>query len=183
MTYEEALSLLKEYTQSESLLRHAYCVEEAMRCYARKFSEDEEKWAIVGLLHDFDYEKYPDEHPYKGAEILKEKGLDQDMIDAILGHANYTGVKRETLMAKTLFAVDELSGFLYAYALVRPTKNLKDLKMKSVKKKLKDKAFAKGVNRDDIKKGAEELGVDLDEHIMFVADCLQKSANKIGLNE
>ena len=183
MTYEEALSLLKEYTQSESLLRHAYCVEEAMRCYARKFSEDEEKWAIVGLLHDFDYEKYPDEHPYKGAEILKEKGLDQDMIDAILGHANYTGVKRETLMAKTLFAVDELSGFLYAYALVRPTKNLKDLKMKSVKKKLKDKAFAKGVNRDDIKKGVEELGVDLDEHIMFVADCLQKSANKIGLNE
>ncbi|WP_022670375.1 HD domain-containing protein [Hippea alviniae] len=183
MTYEEALSLLKEYTQSESLIRHAYCVEEAMRCYAKKFSEDEEKWAIVGLLHDFDYEKYPDQHPYKGAEILKEKGLDEDMIQAILGHADYTGVKRETLMAKTLFAVDELSGFLYAYALVRPTKNLKELKMKSVKKKLKDKAFAKGVNRDDIKKGAEELGVDLDEHILFVAECLQKNAKKIGLEE
>ena len=183
MTYEEALNLLKEYTQSERLIRHALCVSEAMRCYAKKFGEDEEKWAIVGLLHDFDYEKYPEEHPFKGAEILREKGLDEDMVEAILGHASFTGVERKTLMAKTLFAVDELSGFLYAYALVRPTKNLKDIKMKSVKKKLKDKAFARGANREEIEQGAKELGVDLSEHILFVADCLQKNAKLIGLEE
>ncbi|WP_025209519.1 HD domain-containing protein [Hippea sp. KM1] len=183
MTYEEAKKLLETYTKSESLLKHAACVEAAMRCYAKKFKEDEEKWAIVGLLHDFDYEKYPDEHPYRGAEILKEKGLDEDMIEAILGHANYTGVERKTLMAKTLFAVDELSGFLYAYALVRPTRNLKDVKLKSVKKKLKDKAFARGVNREDIELGAKELGVDLGEHILFVAECLQNNAKAIGLEE
>ncbi len=183
MTYDEAMELLKEYTQSESLIRHALCVSEAMRCYAKKFGEDEERWAIAGLLHDFDYEKYPDQHPYKGAEILREKGVDEEMIEAILGHASYTGVERKTLMAKALFAVDELSGFLYAYALVRPTKNLKDIKMKSVKKKLKDKAFARGVNRDEIEQGAKELGVDLSEHILFVADCLQKQAKLIGLEE
>ena len=183
MTYEEALNLLKEYTQSERLIRHALCVSEAMRCYAKKFGEDEEKWAIVGLLHDFDYEKYPEEHPFKGAEILRQRGLDEDMVEAILGHASFTGVERKTLMAKTLFAVDELSGFLYAYALVRPTKNLKDIKMKSVKKKLKDKAFARGANREEIEQGAKELGVDLSEHIMFVADCLQKNAKLIGLEE
>ena len=183
MTYEEALNLLKEYTQSERLIRHALCVSEAMRCYAKKFGEDEEKWAIVGLLHDFDYEKYPEEHPFKGAEILREKGLDEDMVEAILGHASFTGVERKTLMAKTLFAVDELSGFLYAYALVRPTKNLKDIKMKSVKKKLKDKAFARGANREEIEQGAKELGVDLSEHILFVAGCLQKNAKLIGLEE
>ncbi len=183
MTYEEALNLLKEYTQSERLIRHALCVSEAMRCYAKKFGEDEEKWAIVGLLHDFDYEKYPEEHPFKGAEILREKGLDEDMVEAILGHASFTGVERKTLMAKTLFAVDELSGFLYAYALVRPTKNLKDIKMKSVKKKLKDKAFARGANREEIEQGAKELDIDLSEHILFVADCLQKNAKLIGLEE
>ena len=183
MTYNEAMELLKEYTQSESLIRHALCVSEAMRCYARKFGEDEERWAITGLLHDFDYEKYPDQHPYKGAEILREKGVDEEMIEAILGHASYTGVERKTLLAKALFAVDELSGFLYAYALVRPTKNLKDVKMKSIKKKLKDKAFARGVNREEIEQGAKELGVDLSEHILFVADCLQKQAKLIGLNE
>ncbi len=183
MTYDEAFELLKEYTQSESLIRHALCVSEAMRCYAKKFGEDEEKWAIVGLLHDFDYEKFPEKHPYKGVEILKEKGLDEDMVRAILGHASYTGVQRDTLMAKTLFAVDELSGFLFAYALVRPTKNLKDIKMKSIKKKLKDKAFARGVNRDEIELGAKELGVDLSEHIQFVASCLQNKAKLIGLEE
>ncbi len=183
MTYDEAMELLKEYTQSESLIRHALCVSEAMRCYARKFGEDEERWAITGLLHDFDYEKYPDQHPYKGAEILREKGVDEEMIEAILGHASYTGVERKTLLAKALFAVDELSGFLYAYALVRPTKNLKDVTMKSIKKKLKDKAFAKGVNRDEIEQGVKDLGVDLSEHILFVADCLQKQAKLIGLNE
>ncbi len=183
MKYDEAMELLKEYTQSESLIRHALCVSEAMRCYAKKFGEDEERWAVAGLLHDFDYEKYPDKHPYKGADILKEKGVDEEMVEAILGHANYTGVERKTLMAKALFAVDELSGFLYAYALVRPTRNLKDVKMKSIKKKLKDKAFAKGVNREEIEQGAKELGVDLSEHILFVADCLQKNAKLIGLEE
>ncbi len=183
MTYEEAKKLLEEYTKGESLLTHAACVETAMRCYANKFKEDEERWAIVGLLHDFDYEKYHDEHPYKGSEILKERGVDEDIIEAIMGHAQYTGVERKTLMAKTLFAVDELSGFLYAYALVRPTKNLKDVKLKSVKKKLKDKAFAKGVNREEIELGAKELGVDLSEHILFVAKCLQNNAKNIGLKE
>ncbi len=183
MTYDEAMNLLKEYTKSESLIRHALCVETAMRCYAKKFGEDEEKWAITGLLHDFDYEQYPDNHPYKGCEILKGMGVDSDIIDAIMGHAQYTGVKRKTLMAKTLFAVDELSGFLYAYALVRPDKNLKDVKLKSVKKKLKDKAFAKGVNREDIELGAKELDVDLGEHILFVAQCLQDNAKNLGLEE
>ncbi len=183
MTYEEARKLLEEYTKSESLLTHATCVETAMRCYAKKFNEDEEKWAVTGLLHDFDYEKYHDEHPYKGAEILKEQGVDADIIEAIMGHAQYTGVKRETLMAKALFAVDELSGFLYAYALVRPTRNLKDVKLKSIKKKLKDKAFAKGVNREEIELGAKELGVELSDHILFVAECLQNSAKNIGLEE
>ena len=183
MTYDEALKLLKEYTKSDSLIRHALCVETSMRCYAKKFGEDEEKWAITGLLHDFDYEKYPDNHPYKGSEILKEMGIEDDIIESIMGHANYTDVERKTLMAKTLFAVDELSGFLYAYSLVRPEKNLKGLKMKSVKKKLKDKAFAKGVNRDDIEQGISELDIDLAEHVMFVAECLQNSAEKIGLEK
>ena len=183
MTYDDAMELLKQYTKSESLIRHALCVETAMRCYAKKFSEDEERWAVTGLLHDFDYEKYPDNHPYEGSKILKEIGVDNDIIEAIMGHANYTGVERKTLMAKTLFAVDELSGFLYAYALVRPTKNLKDVKLKSIKKKLKDKAFAKGVNRDEIESGAKDLGVELGEHILFVAECLQNSAKKIGMEE
>ncbi len=183
MNYNKALELLHEYTKSENLLRHALCVETAMRCYAKKFGEDEEKWAITGLLHDFDYEKYPDEHPYRGAEILRSMGVEEEIVEAILGHANYTGVKRTTLLAKTLFAVDELSGFLYAYALVRPTKNLKDVKLKSIKKKLKDKAFARGVNREDITTGAEELGVELDQHILFVAQCLQNNAKALGLEE
>ncbi len=183
MNYDEATKLLRKYTAGDSLLRHALCVETAMRCYAEKFGEDEEKWAITGLLHDFDYEKYPDNHPYEGSKILKEMGVDEEIIEAIMGHAQYTGVERKTLMAKTLFAVDELSGFLYAYALVRPTKNLKDIKLKSVKKKLKDKAFAKGVNREDIEIGAKELGVDMGEHILFVAKCLQNNAKNIGLEE
>ncbi len=183
MNREDAFKLLKEYTKSESLIRHALCVEAAMRCYAKKFNEDADRWGITGLLHDFDYERYPENHPYKGAEILKEKGVDNDIIEAIMGHAEYTNTPRTTLMAKTLFAVDELSGFLYAYALVRPEKNLKNLKMKSIKKKLKDKGFAKGVNRNDINKGADELGVDLGEHILFVAQCLQNIAENIDLND
>ena len=183
MNRDDALKLLQEFTKSESLLKHAYSVEQAMKAYAEKFGEDVEKWQITGLLHDFDYEKFPteEEHPYKGAEILKEKGYPEDVINAILGHADYTGIKRETLMAKTLFAVDELSGFLLACAYVRPDKSIANVKVKSVKKKLKDKAFARAVNRDDIKKGIEELDVDMDEHIQFVINALSEINEVLGV--
>jgi len=171
---ETALSILQEYTKSNSLLKHAFAVEQAMKSYAKKFGEDTEKWGFTGLLHDFDYEMYPsiDEHPYKGVEILKNNGVDEDILQAILGHAEYTNTPRKTLMAKTLFAVDELCGFLMACGYVRPDKKISNLEVKSVKKKLKDKSFAKGVNRDDIEKGILELGVDKDAHIKFVIDSL-----------
>ncbi|MCD6375285.1 MAG: HDIG domain-containing protein [Caldisericaceae bacterium] len=182
MTREQALSILKEYTQNESLLKHAYAVEAAMRAYAQKFGEDEELWGVVGLLHDFDYEKYPDEHPMKGSEILKEKGVPEEIRTAILGHANFSGVPRETLMAKTLYAVDELCGFLVAVTLVRPNKSIGEVKVKSVKKKLKDKSFAAKVNRDEIREGAEELGVPFEEHVEFVVKALSKVAPELGLN-
>lgn len=180
---EEAERLLKEYTKSDSLLKHAYAVEQAMRSYAEKFGENEEKWRITGLLHDFDYEQYPtaEEHPFKGAEILKEQGYPQDIINAVLGHADYTGVKRETLMAKTLFAVDELCGFLMACAYVRPDKKIENVKPKSVRKKLKDKSFARGVNREDIEKGIDELNVDKTEHIEFVINSLSQISEKLGV--
>ncbi len=182
MTRDEALAILKEYTKSESLLKHAYAVEAAMRAYAKKFGEDEELWGVVGLLHDFDYEMYPDEHPMKGNEILKEKGVSEDIRTAILGHANYTGVPRETLMAKALYAVDELSGFLVAVTLVRPTKSVSDVKVKSVKKKMKDKSFAAKVNRDEIREGAEELGIPFEEHVEFMIKALSGVAEQLGLN-
>jgi len=180
---EEALTLLKQYTKSDSLLRHALAVEQAMRKYAEKFSEDVEKWGITGLLHDFDYEKYPtaEEHPYVGNKILKEHGYDQDILDAIMGHADYTGVPRASLMAKTLFAVDELAGFIFAVTYVRPTRSINDVKVKSVTKKLKDKGFAAKVSREDINKGIEELGVDRAEHIQFVIDALKEKAYELGL--
>lgn len=185
-TRDEAWDLLNEYTQSESLIKHALCVEASMRAYARHFGEDEEKWGITGLLHDFDYEKYPEYdteaksgHPYEGVKILKEQGYDQDMLDAILGHAEYTGTPRETMIAKALFAVDELSGFVMAVAYVRPEK-LDGMKPKSVKKKLKDKAFAAAVSRDDISQGVEELGVDTDEHIARVIDALSGISTQLG---
>ncbi len=183
MTREEAYSLLTEYTKKENLIKHALAVEAAMRAYARKFGEDEEAWGIVGLLHDFDYEMYPslEDHPFKGAEILREKGYPEEWIEAILGHAEHTGVPRKTNMAKALFAVDELCGFITAVALVRPDKKLDSVKVKSVKKKLKDKAFARQVSREDIRKGAEELGVDLDEHIAFVLEAMKSVADKLGL--
>ncbi|MCH8938092.1 MAG: HDIG domain-containing protein [Gemmatimonadetes bacterium] len=187
MTREEALSLMHEYTESESLRRHMYCIEIAMRGYAKHYGEDEEAWGLTGLLHDFDYEKYPNQehsategHPSFGVKLLRERGLPDTMCEAILGHATYCGVPRESLMAKALFAVDELSGFLVACALVRPGK-LDDLQIKSVKKKLKDKAFAKGVNRDDILRGAEELGVPLEEHIQFMIDTLRPHQEQFGL--
>ncbi len=188
MTRDEALPLMHEYTESESLRRHMYCVEIAMRGYAKHYCEDEEAWGLVGLLHDFDYEKYPnqehsatEDHPSFGVKLLRERGLPDTICEAILGHATYCGVPRESLMAKALFAVDELSGFLVACALVRPGKSLDDLQIKSVKKKLKDKAFAKGVNRDDIRQGAEELGVPLEEHIQFMIDTLRPHQEQFGL--
>jgi putative nucleotidyltransferase with HDIG domain len=188
MTRDEALALMHEYTESESLRRHMYLVETAMRAYAAHFGEDEEAWGLVGLLHDFDYEKYPnpnrsptEEHPSFGVNLLRERGLPESMCEAILGHAPYCGVPRESRMAKTLFAVDELGGFLVACALVRPDKSLTDLQVKSVKKKIKDKGFAKGVSRDDIRQGAEELGVPLEDHVQFMIDALRPHQGAFGL--
>jgi len=177
-----ALELLHEFTKTESLRKHAYAVEAAMRAYAKKYGEDEQLWGCIGLIHDFDYEKYPDQHPTKGSEILKERGVSEELRTVILGHADYSGVSRDTLMAKALYAVDELCGFITAVTLVRPTKSVGDVKLKSVKKKLKDKKFAAKVNRDEIRKGPEELGEDFDEHVMFVVQSLIPVAEQIGLN-
>ena len=181
MTRDEAFALLTEYTKKENLIKHALAVEAAMRRYAEIFGEDPEEWGIVGLLHDFDYEKFPDNHPYKGVEILKEKGLPEEWLEAILGHADYTGVERKTLLAKTLFAVDELTGFIVAVALVRPSKKIEEVAVKSVKKKMKDKAFAAAVNRKDIVKGADELNVSLEEHIKNVLEAMKAIAQELGL--
>lgn len=182
MTRNEALELLHKYVSTDALRKHMYAVEAAMRAYARKFGEDEEKWAVVGLLHDFDYEMFPNapDHPIKGSEILRSLNAPEDIIKAILGHASHTNVPRDTLMAKVLFAVDELCGFINACALVRPNK-LADLEASSVKKKMKDKAFAKNVNREEIIKGAEELGVELSEHINFVINAMKSISNELGL--
>jgi putative nucleotidyltransferase with HDIG domain len=182
-TREEAYQLLTEYTKSESLIKHALAVEALMRAHARKFDDDEEKWGIVGLLHDFDYEQYPslEDHPLKGAEILQERGYPEDVIYAIKTHGEHLGLPRKSLMDKTLFAVDELSGLLIAAALVQPDKTMHTVKVKSVKKKLKDKAFARAVNRDHIRQGAEELGVDLGEHIGFCIEALKKVAVNLRL--
>ena len=181
---DQSFELLCEYTKGKSLRQHALAVEAAMRACAEKYDGDADEWGLCGMLHDFDYEMFPTmkEHPYKGAEILRTRGYSEDFIKAIMGHATYTGVERETMMAKALFATDELCGFLVACGLVRPDKSLNNLEVKSVKKKLKDKAFARSVNRDDIYQGAEELGVDLDEHIRFVIDSLKPVQEKIGLN-
>jgi predicted hydrolase (HD superfamily) len=159
-----------------------YAVESAMRAYARKLGEDEEKWAIVGILHDFDYEMYPNppEHPQKGSEILKEKGYPDDVRIAILGHASFTNVPRESTMAKVLYACDELCGFISACSVVRPNK-IADLEVSSVKKKLKDKAFARNVSREDIQQGIQELGIPLDEHIKFVIEAMKIDAARLGL--
>ncbi|MGA7160489.1 MAG: HD domain-containing protein [Bacteroidota bacterium] len=183
MDRASTLALLYEYTKSESLRKHALTVEAAMRAYAKKFSADEELWGITGLIHDFDYEIYPQapDHPMKGSEVLKAKGYPDDIRAAILGHASYTGVPRESLMSKALFACDELCGFIVACSLVRPNKKIEGLEVSSVKKKLKDKAFARNVNREDIIHGAEELGVPLDEHIQFVINALKTNASDVGL--
>lgn len=177
---EKARKLVNTYVESDSLKKHLESVAIAMRWYAKKFNEDEDRWYACGLLHDFDYERFPENHPYKGAEILEKEGFDKEFIEAVLGHADYTGVERKTLMAKTLFAVDELSGFIIAVALVRPSRLIGDVKVKSVKKKMKDKAFARQVNREDIKKGAIELGIPLEEHIQNVIDALSENAHQLG---
>ena len=183
-----ALALMQQYTASDALRKHMYAVELAMRAMAAQAGEDPEAWGMVGLLHDFDYERFPndahsptEEHPSEGVRILAQRGLPEPMQRAILGHANYTGVPRDTPMARALFAVDELCGFLVACALVRPSRSLQDLEVSSVKKKLKDKAFARGVSREDVTRGAEEIGVSLDEHIAFVLAALRPHEQTLGL--
>ena len=188
MTREEAFRLMHEHTASPGLRQHMLAVEAAMRAYAAKHGADVEAWGLVGLLHDFDYEKYPNAehsptegHPAWGVGLLRERGVSDEQCRAILGHATYSGVQRESPMAKTLFAVDELCGFLVACALVRPSKSFADLEVSSVKKKLKDKAFARGVNRDEVRQGADELGVPLDDHIAFVIQALRSAEPSLGL--
>src|SRR5213594_1899567 len=180
---ERAWGLLTEFTQSESLRKHALAVEACMRAYARKMGGDENLWGVVGLLHDFDYEKWPslDDHPYKGNEILKERGYSNEVRRAIMSHAEYTGVTRDSPMEKALFACDELAGFITACALVKPGKSLSEVEAKSVRKKMKDKAFARSVNRNDITTGAADLGVDLEEHIAFCIEAMKGIAKELGL--
>ena len=185
---DRALALMHEYTPPDALRKHMYAVEMAMRARAARAGEDQDAWGLVGLVHDFDYERFPnaahsatEEHPAEGVRILTARGLPEASGRAILGHAPYTGVPRDTPMAQALFAVDELCGFLVACALVRPSRSLQDLEVSSVKKKLKDKAFARGVSRDDVVQGAAELGVPLDEHIAFVLESLRPHEQRLGL--
>jgi putative nucleotidyltransferase with HDIG domain len=181
---EAAWCLLTEFTQSESLRRHALAVEACMRAYARKLGNNEELWGVVALLHDFDYEKYPslDDHPYKGSEILEARGWPEQIRRAILSHAEYTGVTRDTPMEKALFACDEVAGFITAVALVKPGKSLAEVDAKSVQKKMKDKAFARSVSRADIVNGAADLGVDLETHIAFCIEAMKGIADRLGLD-
>jgi len=183
-----ALALMQEYTASDSLRKHMLAVEAAMRAYAVKFGEDADRWALAGLMHDFDYERWPNaahaadaEHPAEGVRLLRAKGYPEDVLQAILGHATYTGVARETRMAKALFAVDELTGLITATALVRPSRSVHEVEAASVRKKMKDKAFARGVNRDDVLRGAAELGVELDWHIALVIRAMRDRADVLGL--
>ena len=185
---DAALALMHEYTASDSLRKHMYAVEAAMRAYATHYGEDEDRWGLTGLVHDFDYERWPntehsptEEHPAAGVRVLREAGYPEDVLAAILGHATYSGVPRVTRMAKTLFAVDELTGLITATALVRPSKSVHEVDARSVRKKMKDKAFARGVNREDVVNGAADLGVDLDWHIQFVVDAMRARAEALGL--
>lgn len=184
----EALAIMHEYTASESLRAHMLSVEAAMRGYATRFGKDVDRWGLAGLMHDFDYERFPNaahsatsEHPAEGVRLLRARGYPEDVLQAILGHATYCAVPRETQMAKTLFAVDELTGLITATALVRPSRSILDLDARSVRKKMKDKGFARGVSREDVLLGAAELGVELDEHIQFVIDAMRPSASSLGL--
>ena len=185
---DETLALVHEYTASDSLRKHMLAVEAAMRAYAVKFGQDPERWGLTGLVHDFDYERYPneahsptEEHPSEGVRILRARGWPDDILEAILGHGDYTGVPRQSLLAKSLYAVDELTGLVTATALVRPSRSVHEVDARSVRKKMKDKAFARGVNRDDVINGAADLGVDLDEHIAFVIQAMQGVAPSLGL--
>lgn len=186
---EDALAILHEFTASESLRKHMLAVEAAMRAYAESFGEDVERWGLTGLMHDFDYERYPNaahspdaEHPAEGVRILRARGWPEDVLEAILGHATYSGVPRVSRMARTLFAVDELTGLITATALVRPSKSLHEVDADSVLKKMKKKEFARGVNRDDVLNGAADLGVPLPDHIQFVIDAMRRSAVALGLD-
>ena len=186
----DAWNLLCEFTESDSLRKHALAVESCVRAYARKFGEDEELWGLTALLHDFDYERWPnndhraqEEHPYQGSLILRERGYPEELIQAILSHADYTGVVRQSRLEHTLYACDELSGFLTACALVKPGKSLFEVETDSVKRKLKDKAFARGVNRQDVLRGSEEIGIPLEEHIQFCIDAMQGIAENLGLGK
>lgn len=188
MNRQQALQLMQDWTTNPSLRNHMLSVEAAMVAYARHFGEDEEAWAVAGLLHDFDYERYPNEaqaadaeHPSEGVRHLRSLGVSEEICQAILGHATFTGIARETRMAKTLFAVDELCGLITAAALVRPSKSVLDLEASSVKKRMKDKAFARGVSREDVLLGAQELGVELEPHIAFVIEAMRARADEIGL--
>jgi len=181
ITREEALGLLQEFGSSENHVRHMLAVEAAMRAYARRFGKDEDTWGAIGLVHDFDYDQFPDEHPYSGGRILQEKGYSEDIVNTILSHGE-TGAPRDTPMSQALHAVDELTGLLVAVTLVRPSKDIRDVKIKSVRKKWKDKAFAAAVNREEIAKAAEELGVELWEHIGVVLEAMKGIASEIGLD-
>jgi len=180
---DACLAILKEYTKNESLLKHAYAVESCVKAYAIKFNEDEKFWGNVALLHDFDYEMFPtaEEHPFKGSEILKEKGFSEGFREAILSHADYSGVPRESLLQKVLFACDELAGFITAVTYVRPGKSIDEVEVNSVKKKMKDKAFAKNVSREDIIEGAELLKIPLEEHIQFCINAMRENKTVLGL--
>ena len=187
-TRADALAIMQEFTQSDSLRKHMLAVEASMRAYAERFGEDPERWGLAGLIHDFDYERWPNQehsptvgHPAEGVRILRERGWPEDILEAILGHAQYSGVPRTSRMAKTLFAVDELTGLVTATALVRPSRSVHEVDARSVRKKMKDKAFARGVNREDVLSGADELGVELDTHIQFVIDAMRREAAAIGL--
>jgi putative nucleotidyltransferase with HDIG domain len=190
LSRDDAWALLSEYTQNENLRKHALAVEICVRAYARKFGGDEELWGLAGLLHDFDYERWPNSdhhpsegHPSAGSKILRERGYPEEVVRAILSHADYTGVMRTTPLERTLFACDELAGFLVACALVKPGKSIFEVETDSVKRKLKDKAFARGVHRQDVLKGAEELGVPLEEHIAFCIEALRGAADRLGLEQ
>ena len=182
-TREQAQAILDEWTKNRNLRKHAYAVEAAMRAYARRLGEDEDRWGVLGLLHDFDYERYPtaEDHPSKGADYLRQQGFPEELIDGVLAHAEHTGVERDTAMKKAIFAVDELTGLIVAVALVRPSKKLADVTVESVLKKWPDKRFAAGVDRQLVEQGAEELGVPLEEHIAEVLAAMQGIADALGL--
>ena len=184
LTRDAALEILHEFTKSESLRKHALAVESCVAAYARKFGEDENKWSVTAVLHDFDYEMHPDapDHPMKGEPILASRGVPEEIRRAILSHANYSGVRRESALEKTLFACDELAGFITAVSLVKPGRSVHEVDTKSVRKKMKDKAFARSVSREDIVNGAAELGVDLDEHVDFCIRAMQARAQELGLD-